>query len=63
VIATKTVKTEFLTVSEGSVAGVQQFARGLRSGKEVLTLELQMYVDAPNPRDVIELLANRHCGW
>jgi hypothetical protein len=55
VIASKTVKTEFLTVSKGSVAGVRQFARGLRGGKEVLTLELQMYVGAPNPRDVIEI--------
>src|SRR5580698_8772884 len=30
VIASKTVKTEFHTVSEGSVAGIRQFARGLR---------------------------------
>jgi 2,4-diaminopentanoate dehydrogenase len=56
VIASKTMKTEFLTVSEGGVAGVRQFARGLRGGKEVLTLELQMYVGAPNPRDVIEIV-------
>jgi hypothetical protein len=56
VIASKTVKTEFLTVSEGGVAGVRQFARGLRGGKEVFTLELQMYVGAPNPRDVIEIV-------
>jgi 4-hydroxy-tetrahydrodipicolinate reductase len=56
VIASKTVNTEFLTVSEGGVAGVRQFARGLRGGEEVLTLELQMYVGAPNPRDVIEIV-------
>ena len=55
-IASKAVKTEFLTVSAGSVAGVRQSARGLRDGKEVLTLELQMYVGAPNPRDVIEIV-------
>jgi 2,4-diaminopentanoate dehydrogenase len=55
-IASKAIKTEFLTVAEGGVAGVRQFARGLRGGKEVLTLELQMYVGAPNPRDVIEIV-------
>jgi 4-hydroxy-tetrahydrodipicolinate reductase len=56
VLARKTVKTEFLTVSKGSVAGVHQFARGIRGGKEVLTLELQMYVGAPHPRDQIEII-------
>jgi hypothetical protein len=56
VIASKTVRTEFLSVSEGGVAGVRQFARGLRGDKEVITLELQMYVGAPNPRDVIEIV-------
>jgi 4-hydroxy-tetrahydrodipicolinate reductase len=55
VISKGTIKTEFLTVPEGSVAGVHQFARGLRGGREVLILELQMYVGAPNPRDVIEI--------
>ena len=55
-IATQGIKTEFLTVTEGGVAGVRQFARGLSGGKELLTLELQMYVGAPNPRDVIEIV-------
>jgi len=35
---------------------------GVRDGKEVLTLELQMYVGAPNPRDTIEIVGeNRRC--
>lgn len=55
VMAEKTIKTEFLTVPQGAVAGVRQFARGMRGGKEALTLELQMYVGAPNPRDMIEI--------
>ncbi|HTS16097.1 MAG TPA: dihydrodipicolinate reductase [Verrucomicrobiae bacterium] len=54
-ISKKTIKTKFLTVKKGAVAGVHQFARGIRGGKEVLTLELQMYVGAPKPRDVIEI--------
>ena len=56
VLAEKTIKTEFLTVQKGAVAGVRQFARGVRGGKEVLTLELQMFVGAPNPRDLIEIV-------
>jgi len=56
VISEKPIKTEFLTVPKGGVAGVRQFARGVRGGKEVLTLELQMYVGAPHPRDMIEIV-------
>jgi 4-hydroxy-tetrahydrodipicolinate reductase len=39
----------------GTVAGVRQVAFGLSQGREVLRLELQMYVGAPNPRDEIEI--------
>jgi 4-hydroxy-tetrahydrodipicolinate reductase len=56
VIAAKSIRTEFLTVPKGAVAGTRQFARGTRGGKEVLTLELRMYVGAPNPRDTIEIV-------
>jgi 4-hydroxy-tetrahydrodipicolinate reductase len=56
VIAEKAIKAGFLSVQKGAVAGVRQFARGVRAGKEVLTLELQMYVGAPNPRDSIEIV-------
>jgi len=55
-IAEKIIKTRFLTVEKGGVAGVRQFAHGIYQGKEVLTLELQMYLGAPNPRDVIEIV-------
>jgi len=55
VIADKPLKTDFFTVSKGQVTGVRQFARGIHRGQEVLTFELQMYVGAPNPRDMIEV--------
>jgi hypothetical protein len=55
VISDKTVKTHFLTVEPGQVAGVRQFAHGVWQGRDVLRLELQMYVGAPNPRDEIEI--------
>jgi 2,4-diaminopentanoate dehydrogenase len=55
VIAKETVKTEFLEVAAGAVAGVHQIARGTSAGKEKIYLELEMYVGAKSPSDSIEL--------
>jgi len=55
-IATERVPTEFLTVEPGQAAGVHQIARGIsKDGKELVYLELQMYVGAKDPADTIEL--------
>ncbi len=55
VIADETVKTEFLEVAPGQVAGVHQIARGTAGGKEKIYMELKMYVGATQPADSIEL--------
>src|SRR5271167_1143221 len=55
VVTPAQVKTEFLTVEAGQVAGVHQIARGMKDGKEIIYLELQMYVGAKSPADTIEL--------
>lgn len=55
VIAEELVKTEFLEVAAGQVAGVHQIARGTSGGKEKIYLELKMYVGAKQPADTIEL--------
>src|SRR6202521_2480178 len=56
VIARERVQTEFLTVEAGQAAGVHQIARGLsKDGKELVYLELQMYVGANAPADTISL--------
>ena len=55
VIAQETIKTEFLEVAPGQVAGVHQIARGTSEGEEKIYLELQMYVGAKQPADTIEL--------
>lgn len=55
VIAHATVKTEFLEVAPGQVAGVHQVARGSARGEEKVFLELKMYVGASEPADSIEL--------
>lgn len=55
VIATETVKTEFLEVAPGQVAGVHQIARGIWEGEDKIFMELQMYVGAKEPADTVEL--------
>lgn len=54
-VASDRVQTEFLTVEAGQAAGVHQIARGLSEGKELIYMELQMYVGAKDPADTIEL--------
>ena len=54
-VAADRVQTEFLTVEAGQAAGVHQIARGLSEGKELIYMELQMYVGAKDPADTIEL--------
>ena len=56
VIARETVKTEFLEVAPGQVAGVHQVARGTAAGKEKIFMELKMYVGAAEPADTMELV-------
>jgi 4-hydroxy-tetrahydrodipicolinate reductase len=60
VIAEEIVKTEFLEVAPGQVAGVHQIARGIAGGKEKIFLELKMFVGAKNPADTIELQSEPH---
>jgi 2,4-diaminopentanoate dehydrogenase len=55
VVARDRVQTEFLTVEPGQAAGVHQIARGVGGGKELVYLELQMYVGAKDPADTVEL--------
>ena len=55
VLADKPIVTEFVEVAAGQVAGVRQIARGFIGGREVLNLELRMYVGAPDPRDSVEI--------
>jgi 2,4-diaminopentanoate dehydrogenase len=55
-IATERLRTEYLTVEPGQAAGVHQIARGTsKDGKELVYLELQLYVGAKDPADTISL--------
>jgi 4-hydroxy-tetrahydrodipicolinate reductase len=57
-IADTVVKTEFLEVAPGQVAGVHQVARGTASGKEKIFMELKMYVGAKDPADTVVLIGD-----
>ncbi len=54
-IAEDRIETPYVKVEAGQVAGVRQVARGLINGREVLHLELHMYVGAPEPQDTITI--------
>ena len=54
-VASARVQTEYLAVEVGQASGVHQIARGLSGGKELVYLELQMYVGAQDPADTVEL--------
>jgi hypothetical protein len=58
VIARERVKTPFLEVAPGEVAGVHQVARGFAAGKEKIYMELQMFVGAAEPADTVEIIGN-----
>jgi len=55
VIAEEMVKTEYLEVAPGQVAGVHQVALGTGGGEDRIRMELKMYVGAKNPADTVEL--------
>jgi 2,4-diaminopentanoate dehydrogenase len=61
-VATEHIQTQFLTVEPGQAAGVHQIARGLSEGKELIYMELQMYVGAKDPADSIELQGHPNIG-
>jgi 4-hydroxy-tetrahydrodipicolinate reductase len=58
VIARERVKTPFLEVAAGEVAGVHQVARGFAAGQEKIYMELQMFVGAAEPADTVEIIGN-----
>ena len=55
VLADAPIVTDYVQVAAGQVAGVRQIARGFIAGREVLRLELQMYVGAPDACDSVEI--------
>jgi len=50
-IAPRDLDTDYLRVPAGAAAGIKQSARGYRNGDLAISLDLQMYVGAEQPRD------------
>ena len=50
-IAPRDLDTEYLRVPAGNAAGIKQSARGYRKDELLVSLDLQMYVGAEQPRD------------
>ena len=55
VLAEQSITTDVVQVAAGQVAGVRQVASGFVGDREVLRLELRMYVGAPDPQDTVEI--------
>ncbi len=58
VVARELVRTPFLEVAPGLVAGVHQIARGYAGSKEKIYMELQMFVGATDPGDSVAIIGN-----
>ncbi len=56
VIAAEPTVSVFGPVPVGRVRGIYQIARGYRHGREIVTLELTMALDEPQPRDTIDIV-------
>lgn len=55
VIAKKPVKSQFIEIKTGDVAGLKQKAKGIMENKEVITLEFQAYLGAEEEYDAITI--------
>ena len=55
VVAEQDIRTAFLEVKRGQTCGLHQRAEARSKGKVCLTLDLKMYLDAPNPHDAVQI--------
>ncbi len=58
VVSPKYVKTRFLEVTEGSVAGIHHAATGFVGDRAVVSLDLKMYVGAEEPMDAVKVVGD-----
>ncbi len=55
IVAVRRVKTRYLSIEKGRVAGIHQVAAGVKDGENRITLDLKMFVGADNPRDAVHI--------
>ncbi len=56
VVADHDIKTPHVEVKKGQCCGLHQYGEAKANGKVVLTLDLKMYLDAPNPHDATQII-------
>ncbi|MFC1730611.1 dihydrodipicolinate reductase [candidate division KSB1 bacterium] len=57
-IADRDITTQYLTVKKGEPAGIKNCGFGYVGDKEVIKVDLRMYVGARNPHDAVRLKSN-----
>lgn len=53
IVTRRSLKTEYLTIQKGRVAGIHHTAIGYKDGKEVITLDLKMFVGDHKDYDAV----------
>ena len=54
-VAKRDIRTQHLEVRKGETCGLHQRAEAKVRGKVRLTLDLKMYLDAPDPHDAVQI--------
>jgi len=54
-VAPRDIRTEYLEVRKGRVAGIHNTGRVISGGRERITLDLQMYAGCEDPHDFVKL--------
>lgn len=55
-VALADIKTPHVNVKRGQCCGIHQLAVGRIKGAVKITLDIKMYLDAPNPQDAVEII-------
>lgn len=58
VFSPRPVKTAYFDIKEGDIAGIKNLAWGRIKGEAVITLDLRMYIGAPDPHDAVRIDGN-----
>ena len=55
VVAKKNLKTKYLSIKKGQVCGIKHIAKAIKNKKEIVSLDLRMFVGASESFDSIEI--------
>lgn len=58
VVADENLSTQYLNIRKNCVTGINHTVYGIKNGKKLISLNLQMYVGAKNPHDLIRIKGN-----